>query len=247
MKRLRVFSFEFIENHSIIVEKVEKKHSLDAKSFYAIQLKLLNRDYQLSQHRLTSREVQLLQEALSSDYRTANIRLREGEYQYTLAKTIAFFQLELHFPNVKGIIRELYEEEKVTDIQFIRKIQTILKKMERSNIVQILPKKKPWDLQRYALTSFRFQDVDKNLVAFADDSQIKQAQDMLRSISISQEASAFRLSKIRIFILALMVVAFYVTSVWALLQYVVNPIVFGLAFSAAIACSIVLGEVLSNI
>jgi hypothetical protein len=200
----------------------------------------------LAQQRLAPSEIQLLQEALSSDYKTANIRLREGEYQYILAKTIAFFQLELNFPNVKGIIRELYEEEKVTDIQFIRKIQTILKKMERSNIVQILPKKKPWDLQRYALTSFRFQDVDKNLVAFANDSQIKQAQDKLSSISISQEASTIRLNKIKICMLALMVVAFYMTSVWALLQYIVNPIVFGLAFSAAIACSIILGEAFSN-
>ena len=199
----------------------------------------------MAQQRLTPSEIQLLQEALSADYKTVNIRLREGEYQYTLAKTIAFFQLELHFPDVKGIIRELYGEEKVTDIQFIRKIQTILKKMERNNIVQILPKKKPWDLQRYALTSFRFQDVDKNLVAFADDSQIKQAQDMLRSMSISQEASTIKLNKIKIFILALIVVAFYMTSVWALLQYIVNPLIFVLAFSVAIACSIMLGKVLS--
>jgi hypothetical protein len=190
--------------------------------------------------------MRFLQEALSADYKTGNIRLREGEYQYTLAKAIASFQLELRFPDVKDIIKGLYGEEKASDIRFIRKIQTILKKMEKSNIVQILPKKKPWDLQRYALTSFKFQDVDKNLVTFATDYQIKQAQDMLRSISIPQEAPTVKLNKIKICILVLIVVAFYMTSVWALMQYVVNPIIFVLAFSVAIACSIMLGKVLSH-
>ncbi|MFZ0966558.1 MAG: hypothetical protein WAN82_08045, partial [Candidatus Bathyarchaeia archaeon] len=142
----------------------------------------------MAQHRPTLSEMRFLQEALSADYRTSNIRLREGEYQYTLAKAIASFQLGLRFPDVKDIIKGLYGEEKASDIQFIRKIQTILKKMEKSSIVQILPKKKPWDLQRYALTSFKFQDVDKNLVAFATDYQIKQTQDMLRSISNQREA-----------------------------------------------------------
>ena len=195
----------------------------------------------MAQHRPALSEMRFLQEALSADYRPSNIRLREGEYQYTLAKAIASFQLELRFPDVKDIVKGLYGEEKASDIQFIRKIQTILKKMERSNIVRILPKKKPWDLQRYALTSFKFQDVDKNLVAFATDYQIKQAQGMLRSISIPQEVN-----KIKICILVLIVVAFYMTSVWALMQYVVNPIIFGLAFSVAIACSIMLGKVLSH-
>jgi len=200
----------------------------------------------LAQHRPTLSEMRFLQEALSADYKTSNIRLREGEYQYTLAKAIAFFQLELHFPDVKDIIKGLYGEEKASDIQFIRKIQTILKKMERSNIVRILPKKKPWDLQTYALTSFKFQDVDKNLVAFATDYQIKQAQDMLLSISIPQEAPTVKLNKIKISILVLIVVAFYMTSVWALMQYVVNPIIFVLSFSISVACSIMLGKVLSH-
>jgi hypothetical protein len=190
--------------------------------------------------------MRFLQEALSADYRTGNIRLREGEYQYTLAKAIASFQLELRFPDVKDIIKGLYGEEKVSDIQFIRKIQTILKKMEKSDIVRILPKKKPWDLQRYALTSFKFQDVDKNLVTFATDYQIKQAQDMLRSISNQQEASTVKLNKIEICMLVLIVVAFYAASVWALMQYVINPIIFVLAFSVAIACSVILGKALSH-
>jgi hypothetical protein len=190
--------------------------------------------------------MRFLQEALSADYRTSNIRLREGEYQYTLAKAIASFQLELRFPDVKDIIKGLYGEEKASDIQFIRKIQTILKKMEKSNIVQILPKKKPWELQRYALTSFKFQDADKNLVTFATDYQIKQAQDMLRSISNQREAPTVKLNKIRIYMLVLIVAAFYTTSVWALMQYVINPIIFVLAFSVAVACSVMLGKVLSQ-
>jgi len=190
--------------------------------------------------------MRFLQEALSADYRTSNIRLREGEYQYTLAKAIASFQLGLRFPDVKDIIKGLYGEEKASDIQFIRKIQTILKKMEKSNIVQILPKKKPWDLQRYALTSFKFQDVDKNLATFVTDYQIKQAQDMLRSISVQQEVPTAKPDKIKICVLVLMIVAFYATSIWALMQYVINPIIFVLAFSVAVACSVMLGKVLSH-
>ena len=200
----------------------------------------------MAQHRPTLSEMRFLQEALSADYRTSNIRLREGEYQYTLAKAIASFQLGLRFPDVKDIIKELYGEEKASDIQFIRKIQTILKKMEKSNIVQILPKKKPWELQRYALSGFKFQDADKNLVTFATDYQIKQTQGMLRFISNQREAPTVKLNKIMICMLVLIVVAFYTASVWALMQYVINPIIFVLAFSVAIACSVMLGKALSR-
>jgi hypothetical protein len=200
----------------------------------------------LAQHRLTPSETRLLQESLSADYKTGNIRLREGEYQHILAKAIASFQLELYFPDVKGIVKRLYGEEKANDIQFIRKIQTILKKMEKSNIVKILPKKKPWDLQRYGLTSFKFQDVDKNLVTFATDYQIKQAQDTLRSISNQLEPPMIKSNRIMICMLVLMIIASYTTSAWALMQYVINPIIFVLAFSIAIACSVTLGKVLSH-
>jgi hypothetical protein len=200
----------------------------------------------VAQHKLTVGEINILQEALRADYTTSNIRLREGEYQYTLAKAIASLQLELHLPDVRGVIRALYGEEKTNDIQFVRKIQTILKKMEKSNIVKILPKKKPWDLQRYALTSFKFQDADKNLVIFATDDQISQAQNMLRSISTQQEEPIVKPDKIKIWALVLMVIAFYTTSVWALMQYIVNPIIFILAFSIAVACSVMLGKVLSH-
>jgi len=195
----------------------------------------------LSQHKLVQSEIQFLQKSLSLDYKNTNIRLREGEYQYTLANVIASFQLELHFPDVKDIVERLYGEEKANDIQFIRKIQTILKKMQKSDIVQILPKKKPWDLQRYALTCFKFQDVDKNFVTFATESEIKQAQVTL----IQQQTSTNKVSKIRIWILVLIVSASYMTSLWTLIQPIVNPIIFVLAFSVAVVCSLMLGKALS--
>jgi hypothetical protein len=200
----------------------------------------------VAQHRLTISEIHILQQALSADYKTCNIRLREGEYQYTLAKAIASLQLELHLPDVRGIIKTQYGEEKTNDIQFIRKIQTILKKMEKSNIVKILPKKKPWDLQRYALTSFKFQDADKNFVVFATEDQINQAQDMLRSISNEQEVPVVKPDMLKTFALVLMVIASYAMSVWALIQTIVNPIIFIITFSIAVVCSVMLGKALSH-
>lgn len=191
--------------------------------------------------------MRFLQEALSADYRPSNIRLREGEYQYTLAKAIASFQLELRFPDVKDIIKGLYGEEKASDIQFIRKIQTILKKMEKSNIVQILPKKKPWDLQRYALSSFKFQDIDKNRIVLATDQQIENAQDMLRSLLVQQGVSVAKLTgtKIKISILTLIVGASYAVSAWTLMQPIIDPIIFVPSFSIAAVCSLMLGKILS--
>jgi hypothetical protein len=200
----------------------------------------------LAQLRLTASEMRFLQEALRSDYKTGNIRLREGEYQFSLAKTIASFQLELHFPDVKDIIKRLYGEEKADDIHFVRKIQTILKKMEKSNFVRILPKKKPWDLQRYALTSFKFKDVDKNLVILASDFEMKQAQDMLHSVLIQQETPIAKLGKVKICLLVLIVVASYIASFWTLIQPIINPTIFILAFSVTVACSLMLGKVLSQ-
>jgi hypothetical protein len=190
-----------------------------------------------------------LQETLSADCKISNIRLREGEYQYGLAKTIASFQIEIYFPDVKDIIKRLHGEEKANDIQFIRKIQTILKKMEKSNIVKILPKKKPWELQRYALSSFRFQDVDKNLVILATDEEIKQAENMLQSILSQQKAPTAKLVniKIKIYILVLIVLASYTAILWDLMQPIINSIVFVLALSVAVACSLMLGKVLSQV
>jgi hypothetical protein len=131
----------------------------------------------MSERKLTSTEIQFLEEALSSDYKVASIRLREGEYQYELSKTLANFQLELYLPNVKDLVKKLHGEEKVNDVQLIRKTQTILKKLEKSGVIKILPKTKPWELQRYALLSLKFIDSDKNHVSLATSEQIQQARE----------------------------------------------------------------------
>lgn len=197
----------------------------------------------MSQQRLTPREKLFLQETLSADYKVSNIRLREGEYQYNLAKTIASFQLEMNFPNVKDIIERLFGREQVDDVQFVRKIQTILKKMEKSNIVAILPKKKPWDLQRYGLLSFKFQDTDRNLVVFATEEQVKLVQDMLQSVPSQAMRGLF---KTRLLLLLTIVVASYAVIVWNFLQPIINPVVFVFAFSAATLCSLMVGKILSR-
>jgi len=202
----------------------------------------------LSQQGLTPREIQSLQEILGADYKISNIRLRDGEYQFILAKAIASFQLKLYFPDVKDIIKRLYGEEKTNEVQFVRKIQTILKKMEKGNVVMILPKKKPWELQRYALSSFKFQDIDKNLVVLATDQQIKQMENLLRHILSQQEMPTTKLRKIKteICILVFIVVASYMAILWDLMQPTINPIIFVLAFSFAVACSLRLGKILSQ-
>lgn len=196
------------------------------------------------QHRLTPREIRFLQEALRTDYKTVNIRLREGEYQYSLAKAIASFQLELYFPDVKDITKGLYGEEKANDTQFIRKIQTILKKMEKSNVVRILKKKKPWELQRYALSSFKFIDIDKNLVILATPQQIEQTQNLLHSVPSPQNMPKAKPSytKAKILISAFIMVISYTVVLWSLLQPIIKPIIFVPAFYIAVACSLILGK-----
>lgn len=201
----------------------------------------------MPQQRLSKNEAQLLQEIFSADYKNGNIRLREGEYQYNLAKTIASFHLELHFPDVKDIIRRLYGEEKTNDIQFIRMIQTILKKMEKSNVIKILPKKNPWDLQRYMLFSFKFQDSEKNLIEFAAEEQIRQAQKLLRSIINQQDTLAPKIinTKAKIFLLILIIIVSYTVILWDFTQPIINPIIFVLALSISIVCAVLLGKLLS--
>jgi len=200
----------------------------------------------LAQRKLTSNEAKFLQEALAADYVNSNIRLREGEYQFSLAKTIASFELELQFPDVRDIIKVMFGEEKVNDIQFVRKIQTILKKMEKSNVIKILPKKNPWDLQRYGLTSFKFQDVDRNFVVLATEEQIKQTRNML-SIWLTQQAPFIdKLKIVKALLLIIALGASYATSVWSLLQPIINPIIFIPAFSVAVACSVTLGKILAQ-
>lgn len=182
---------------------------------------------------------------MSSDCKNSNIRLREGEYQYTLAKTIASFQLDAYFPNVKDIIKRAFGETKANDIQFIRKIQTILKKMEKSNIVKILPKKKPWDLQRYALTSFKFEDVDKNIVIIATNNQLRRSLESLNSIMNTHKLYPTQLANLKTLVLAVMLILSYSTSVWTLLQPVINPLLFISSFAISIVCAVLLGKMLS--
>lgn len=196
---------------------------------------------------LTPKEIRLLNEVLSADYKIVNIRLRKGEYQHNLAEAIASFQLELYFPDVKDITKRLYGEEKASDTQFIRKIQTILKKMQKSNVVRIMKKEKPWELQTYALSSFRFQDVDKNLIILATDQQIGQMQNLLHSLLSQQEKPrAISNLKSKIFVLVFVVVASYAAILWDLIQLALNPIIFVCAFSSAVACSLMLGKILSQ-
>ncbi len=211
------------------------------------QLKLLKGVNSLSQLKLSPNEVQFLQDTLITEFKVTNIRLREGEYQHDLAKAIASYQLELQFPHVKDIIQRLYGEEKIKDIAFIRKIQTILKKMERNNVVKILPKGKPWALQRYVLSSFSFEDVDKNRVSFATEEQIVQMQDLLLSIGQQGQPTAkLATSKTKIFALVAILIASYAAVLWDLMQPIITPILFIPGFSLAVICSLMLGRTLSR-
>jgi hypothetical protein len=192
----------------------------------------------VSQYKLTLNEIKFLQETLNSDYKIAGIRLREGEYQYELSKTIASFQLELRFPDVKDLIKKLHGEEKANDVQLVRKTQTILKKMEKSGVIKILPKTKPWELQRYALLSLKFIDADKNQVILATNEQIQQAREKIKSI-VNQTVSKSHISgiKLKVYVLALLIIVSYVTIMWNLLQPIINPSIPIIAFLLAAICS----------
>lgn len=198
----------------------------------------------MSQRRLAQSEIKFLEEASKSEYVNGSIRLREGEYQYNLVNAIASFQLELAFPDVKELIRKLWGDEKTTDLQFVRKVQTILKKMEKSNIVRILPKKNPWQLQRYALSSFRFRDSDKNLVVLATDEQLKHMQDLLQSV-ITYEGKTQR-NYFKAVTLVLLAVAAYAAVLVSLFQPTINPLLFIFGLLISIACSVILGETLAR-
>jgi len=198
----------------------------------------------LSQRRLSPSEIKFLEEASNAECVTGSIRLREGEYQYNLVKAIAAFELELVFPDVKDLIRKLWGEEKTNDLQFVRKIQTILKKMEKGNIVRILPKKNPWQLQRYAVSSFTFQDNDKSLVTLATAQQIKQMKDQLHSVTTYRERDSRE--SMKTFTLALIAIVSYVVVLLALLQSTINPIVFASGLFVSILCSLMLGKALGR-
>ncbi len=201
-------------------------------------------DQELSQRPLLTREIKFLEDAASSDLVSSNIRLREGEYQYNLVKAIASYQLELEFPDVKDLIRRLYGEEKALDMQFVRKIQTILKKMEKSDIVKIVPKKNPWQLQRYALSGFKFQDSDKNTVILASDQQIKQMQDKLHSALTQQDQG--KRDNFKTLALTFIVVASSAVAIWALVQPMIDPVIFVPGLSVSVVGSLILGKLLAG-
>lgn len=121
--------------------------------------------------------------------------------------------------------------------------------MEKSNIVKILPKKKPWDLQRYALSSFKFQDVDKNLVILATDQEVKQAKDLLQSILTQEGTLEAKPNNIKVEagILAVVVIASYATVFWDLVQPVISAFIFVPAFAVAVGCSLGLGRILARL
>jgi len=223
--------------------------SLQELLYYSIET-IETGNKNLSQPDLTSNETQLLQESINSNTKTTNIRLRQGEYQHDLAKQIASFQLELKFPNVKDLTRKLYGEQETNKAQFIRKIQTVLKKMEKSDIIRILPKNKPWELQRYALTSFKFQDVDKNLVTLATPQQLEQTQNLLNPLLSTNQKSIHTTKpsyiKTKILTLAFIIIVSYTAVLWALLQPIINLTIFVPAFYIAVACSLILGKILSQ-
>jgi len=206
----------------------------------------------LSHSERTSDETRLIQNALNSEAKSVNIRLRDGEYQHDLAKTIAAFELEARFPDVKDLIKKLYGETRAEDIQFVRKVQTILKKMEKSNIITILPKKQPWELQRYALTSFKFQDVEKNAVVFATEAEVKQALERIHS-SPTPETTPTPKAKPKPTYFALKIVSLiaamvlsYAAILWTITQPTINTAIFILVFTLAAACSILLGVLISR-
>ena len=197
----------------------------------------------------TAENLQFLRESLDAEIIVVNIRLRPGEHQFELAKGIAAFELQLSFPNVKDLIRRLYGEAKTQDIRFIRKIQTILKKMEKSNVVKILPKEKSWYLQRYALSSFKFQDVEENAVILATEAEKRRTLDLINS----QSSSLNRVSVPRpdystaaIGMLISIMIISYGAILWTLIQPTLNTMVFAPAFVIAILCSILLGIAISR-
>ncbi len=198
----------------------------------------------MSHQRLSQSETKLIQEALKADSRNVGIRLREGEYQYDLVKSIAFFQLKLQLPDVKDIINHLYGDEKAVDLQFVRKIQTVLKKMEKSNVIGILPKRKPWELQKYMLLSFKFQDSDKNLSVFATDHEIQQTQSMLHVVLKKQSMN--RINYFELFMMAFATITLYMAILWSLIQPLIALGIFVPALLGSVSCSLIVGKMLSQ-
>jgi hypothetical protein len=193
-------------------------------------------------------ELEDLNRALDAAAKNVNIRLREGEYQFSLAKAIATFEFELRFPTVKDLAKKLYGEKSVEDQQFLNKVQTILKKMEKSGVIKILPKEKPWELQRYALNSFGFLDAEKSSVSFATQDEIEKTRQALRSRATPDQAP-IRPPKNKNLRLVLLVVAMAVSlslAVWALTQSPLNLAIFVIAFLLAATSSTIIGVLIAR-
>lgn len=197
----------------------------------------------MSQPDAASKQLQDLERNLTAEVKTVNIRLREGEYQFSLAKAIATFELDLTFPNVKDLVKKLYGEKKTGDPAFVAKIQTILKKMEKSGILQILPKEQPWELQKYTLNSFKFQDVEKNLIILVSESEIKKTRELIHSqpptrtnTHTSPVDRTVRIS----FLVSIVIISFAVI-LWTLAQPTINLLIFISTFCVAAVSSTVLG------
>lgn len=189
-----------------------------------------------------------LTNALNSAVKPVNIRLREGEYQFSLAKAIASFEFELHFPDVKDLTKKLYGEKSVEDQQFLNKIQTILKKMEKSGVIKILPKEKPWELQRYALTSFKFLDVERNSVSFAANDEMEKTRQAMNSQPKSESAPVQRPKSVNLqlpLLIAIIAVSLSLT-IWTLTQSPVNLAIFIATFFLAVTSSAILGVLVAK-
>ncbi len=110
-----------------------------------------------------------------------------------------------------------------------------------------MPKKKPWELQTYGLSSFKFEDVDRTSVILATEQEIEKVQDILGSLSSEgiPEAQA-KLVRTRFLAMLLLLVVSYAAVLWGLLQHTINPFIFVFAFSLATVFSVMLGKILSG-
>jgi len=127
-----------------------------------------------------------------------------------------------------------------------------LKKMEKSGVIKILPKDKPWERQRYALSSFKFQDVEKNQIVLATKPEIDKALNLINTqpepIRASRSASEPRKYRMTssILLLTLVIAASLTIAIWTLAQTTINLIVFGSLFCVSVVCSILLGIFISR-
>jgi hypothetical protein len=198
------------------------------------------------------KDIECLKEALECEAKTVNIRLREGEYQFSLAKAIASFELELAFPDVKDLVKKLFGDKHAEDLQFVSKIQTILKKMEKSGVVKILPKNRPWERQRYTLSSFKFLDVEKSQVVLATKPEIDKAlnlistqPELIHTPDTNTKPKKYLMTSL-ILLLTFVTAGSIAVTIWTLAQTTINLFVFGSFFCVAVACSILLGIVISK-